>query len=82
VLAAHCAFRGENKVMTEKEQIARIINPDLYVEYDLLVKKGTLAENGKLWADVVFGFRIERLVEKADAIIALRTGLGEGMTNG
>jgi hypothetical protein len=63
--------RTDGGDMTNREKIARIINPDLYVEYDLLMEKGILAENGKLWADVVFGLRIARLLEKADAILAL-----------
>ena len=55
----------------DRNEIARIINPDLFVEYDLLVKAGTIAENGKPWSWVVFGTKIEALLAKADAIIAL-----------
>lgn len=61
---------AERTALADRETVARIINPELFVEYDLLVKQGTLAENGKLWSEVVFGKRIEALHQKADAIIA------------
>ncbi len=41
------------------------------VEARRLVERGTITENGQPWAEVVFGKKIEAVLAKADAILAL-----------
>lgn len=53
------------------EAIARIIDPSLFADYDAVAKEGTVAANGRPWAEVVYGKKIAALYEKANAIIAL-----------
>jgi hypothetical protein len=53
------------------EDVARIIDPELFERYDLEVASGRRAENGKLWADVCYGDRIAAVRAKAAAILAL-----------
>lgn len=57
---------------TEREAVARIIDPELYAKFDKERAKGTLAANGRNWADVCFGPAIRAVEIKADAILARR----------
>lgn len=54
-----------------REEIARIIDPELFEKYDIELKFGRFAANGKNWAEVCYRDRIDKILAKADAILAL-----------
>lgn len=62
----------------EREKIARVIAPELFEKYDMEVKTGLRAQNGKLWADVCYADLITKELVKADAVIALLQPEGDG----
>lgn len=59
------------------ERVARAIYPEVFGRYDTLKAKGTLAANGRLWADVTQGVNIQYAKEQAiAAIMAMRVPTG------
>jgi hypothetical protein len=53
-----------------REDIARIIDPELFEKYDLELASGRCAQNGRKWADVCYGEKRDATLAKADAILA------------
>jgi hypothetical protein len=57
--------------MPAREAIARIIDRGIMDQYDVAVREGRFAANGRPWADVAYGEDREAVLAKADAIRAL-----------
>jgi hypothetical protein len=60
-----------------REEVARIIEPDLFAKYDKEAATGRKAENGRLWADVCYQVLCDHARAKADAILALTPSQSE-----
>lgn len=58
----------------DREAIARVIDPEAFKQWDRETAHGRKAENGKPWADVVWGAQCDAARTKADAILSLLGG--------